>query len=148
MGRSLHIFQRARAAVRFWKGLAVAVLVIAAFVGGANYWMIRTSTMVTYRDLATVPARDVGWVLGTAPVLRNGRENLHFTTRIDAAARLYHSGKIKHLLLSGDNSRRGYDEPTEMKAALMTRGVPDSAITLDYAGFRTLDSDGARAGDF
>lgn len=27
-----------------------------------------------------------------------------------------------------------------MQAALLERGVPESAITLDYAGFRTLDS--------
>lgn len=42
--------------------------------------------------------------------------------------------------MSGDNSRKAYDEPTAMRAALDRRGVPDRAITLDYAGFRTLDS--------
>jgi SanA protein len=57
-----------------------------------------------------------------------------------AAAALYHAGKVKHLLLSGDNGRRSYDEPTEMRRALMELGVPEAATTLDYAGFRTLDS--------
>ena len=47
---------------------------------------------------------------------------------------------MKHLLLSGDNSRKGYNEPEDMKEALMAKGVPESAITLDFAGFRTLDS--------
>ena len=42
--------------------------------------------------------------------------------------------------MSGDNSRKEYDEPTAMRAALMQRGIPDDAITLDYAGLRTLDS--------
>ena len=49
-------------------------------------------------------------------------------------------GKVKHLLLSGDNRRKDYDEPTDMKLALLAQGIPESAMTLDYAGFRTLDS--------
>ena len=59
---------------------------------------------------------------------------------MDAAARAYRAGKVHQLLLSGDNGRRGYDEPTAMKKALLARGVPESALHLDYAGFRTLDS--------
>jgi SanA protein len=66
--------------------------------------------------------------------------NPHFVHRIDAAVELYRAGKVKHLLVSGDNHKHGYDEPTDMKKALLERGVPESAITLDYAGFRTLDS--------
>ncbi len=59
---------------------------------------------------------------------------------MDTAAALYHAGKVKHLLVSGDNSRKTYDEPTAMRDALIARGVPSAAITLDYAGFRTLDT--------
>ncbi len=43
-------------------------------------------------------------------------------------------------LVSGDNRLKSYNEPKQMQAALLERGVPESAITLDYAGFRTLDS--------
>jgi SanA protein len=49
-------------------------------------------------------------------------------------------GKVKHLLVSGDNHAVGYDEPSDMKQAVLALGVPESAVTLDYAGFRTLDS--------
>jgi len=42
--------------------------------------------------------------------------------------------------VSGDNHIANYNEPEEMKNELMKLGVPDSCITLDYAGFRTLDS--------
>ncbi|MEP6810047.1 MAG: ElyC/SanA/YdcF family protein, partial [Chthoniobacterales bacterium] len=60
--------------------------------------------------------------------------------RMDAAAALYREGKIRHLILSGDNRIVAYDEPKDMRAALLARGVPDSVLTLDDAGFRTLDS--------
>jgi SanA protein len=67
-------------------------------------------------------------------------ENLFFTYRIQAAAELYKAGKVDFLILSGDNNKREYNEPEEMKKALIHQGVPEQAIFLDYAGFRTLDS--------
>ena len=47
---------------------------------------------------------------------------------------------MRHFILSGDNSEVRYDETTSMREALRELGVPESATTLDYAGFRTLDS--------
>lgn len=61
-------------------------------------------------------------------------------TRLDLAAELYHAGKVRAVLLSGDNSRIGYDEPTAMRDYLVTKGVPVQAMVLDYAGFDTWDS--------
>lgn len=86
------------------------------------------------------PARRVALVLGTSPQLADGRGNHYFTARIAAAVRLYRAGTVERLLVSGDNHRAGYDEPTEMRAALLAAGIPDAAIRRDYAGFRTLDS--------
>jgi SanA protein len=78
-------------------------------------------------------------VLGTLPKV-DGRDNVFFTSRIQAAADLYKAGRLQYLIVSGDNSHLGYDEPTEMKAALIAKGVPANRIYCDYAGFRTLDS--------
>ena len=69
-----------------------------------------------------------------------GTNNLYFTYRIQAAFELFKAKKVQYLLLSGDNHVKGYDEPSDMKEALIALGVPDSCIVLDYAGFRTLDS--------
>ena len=93
-------------------------------------------------DPARLPpdAPEIGLVLGTSKRTAGGWANPHFENRIAAAARLYHAGRVKHLIVSGDNGTRGYNEPADMRAALVARGVPDSAITGDYAGFRTLDS--------
>ena len=91
-------------------------------------------------SIADLSATRVALVLGCAETLGNGRTNLYFTARMDAAATLYHAGKCRQFLVSGDNGRKDYDEPTCMAAALQVRGVPASAITLDYAGFDTLDS--------
>jgi SanA protein len=82
----------------------------------------------------------VALVLGTSNKLRNGSANPYFENRIKAAAQLYREGKVIHFILSGDNRSKYYNEPLRMKKALVSLGVPDSAITLDNAGLRTLDS--------
>jgi SanA protein len=82
----------------------------------------------------------VALVLGTSKKLSSGASNPFFENRIKAAAELYHQGKISHFIVSGDNRTISYNEPMEMKKALVELGVPDSVITLDYAGLRTLDS--------
>ena len=91
-------------------------------------------------DAARLPAVPVALVLGAAPIGPEGGPNRYFVYRLDAAAALYTAGKVKYLLVSGDNSRADYDEPTAMREGLIQRGVPAEAIYRDFAGFRTLDS--------
>lgn len=91
-------------------------------------------------ELDALPRNRVAVVLGCSRILPNGRENLFFRYRIEAAAALFAAGKVDHLLVSGDNGRPGYDEPSDMRDALVSAGVPAVRIVLDYAGFRTLDS--------
>lgn len=93
-----------------------------------------------YDDTELIPKNEVGLLLGTSPVLKSRRANLYFDYRIDAATQLYRAGKIKYILISGDNRRNNYNEPEEMKKALLGQHVPDSVIFMDYAGLRTLDS--------
>jgi SanA protein len=57
-----------------------------------------------------------------------------------AAAELYKAGKIDHVVVSGDNREKYYNEPANMRDRLVELGVPASAITRDFAGLRTLDS--------
>lgn len=93
-----------------------------------------------YSEVITIPQNNVGLLLGTSPKLKNGNNNLYFDYRILAAVELYKAGKIKYILISGDNRREDYNEPEEMKKALMQKGIPEKSIYLDYARFRTLDS--------
>lgn len=94
----------------------------------------------TYNDVIRIPTNKVGLLLGTSKYVSNGYINKYYQYRIDAAAKLYQNGKIKNILVSGDNGSTIYDEPTDMKMDLIAKGIPSSRIYLDYAGFRTLDS--------
>lgn len=94
----------------------------------------------TTTDINHIKARQVGLVLGTSRYLRNGQLNPFYQYRIEGAIKLYQQGKVKHLLLSGDNSKKNYNEPLAMQTDLLKAGIPAEAMTLDYAGLRTLDS--------
>ncbi|WP_329120846.1 SanA/YdcF family protein [Streptomyces sp. NBC_01353] len=90
------------------------------------------------RTTAEVPAQDVAVVFGAG--LWKGRPTPYLAHRLDTAAELYRAGKVKVVLVTGDNSRVEYDEPDAMRAYLTERGVPDGRIVSDYAGFDTWDS--------
>lgn len=100
----------------------------------ANRLIVNASQHLTWNAIQAVPAREVGLVLGAKP------GNRYFIRRINTAAALYHAGKVKWLLVSGDNGQKEYDEPSAMQQALIAKGVPEAAIFCDYAGFSTLDS--------
>lgn len=106
----------------------------------AKYEIDSVSQGKVYDSIEEVPERKIGLVLGCSKFLSNGRKNLYFQQRIDAAKELYFSDKVKFLLVSGDNSTKYYDEPTTMKKDLIALGVPGNKIYCDYAGLSTLDS--------
>ena len=116
-----------------------AFLFLAALVA-VNLHILAKSRQRVFSELDRLPENKVGLVLGTSKWVRSGGTNPFFRYRMEAAARLYHAKKVHHLLVSGDNRERRYNEPLEMRKSLLALGVPEHAITLDYAGLRTLDS--------
>lgn len=93
-----------------------------------------------YDSIEEIPYNDVALVLGTSKYLYDGRVNMYFKFRMDAAYELYKNGKIKFILVSGDNRHRFYNEPRQMRLDLIRLGVDKKHIFLDFAGFRTRDS--------
>jgi vancomycin permeability regulator SanA len=90
------------------------------------------------RTTADVPRTDVAVVFGAG--LWQGEPSPYLAHRLDAAAELYRSGRVRVVLVTGDNSREDYDEPDAMRTYLTEHGVPDGRIVSDYAGFDTWDS--------
>lgn len=125
------------------RSLAVAASLAACgalLAWGAQERVMAAARNRTFERLEHVPRAPTALVLGCAPRTREGRPNLYFERRMDAAAELFNSQVVQALIASGDNRRADYDEPSAMKAALVARGVPAERIHCDYAGFRTLDS--------
>lgn len=106
----------------------------------SNLWVFGLTNGRTYTKISKIPPREVALVLGTSPKMKSGASNPYFTKRMDATALLYHHGKIKKIIVSGEKSK-GYNEPLAMKNYLIYQeGVPEDIITEDPEGFNTYKS--------
>ena len=115
------------------------VCLLVGFIVYANYAATRAGEGILFDDVNDVPYRRAGLVFGCSKKLGK-RDNLYFKYRIQAAAELWHAGKVELLIVSGDNREKYYNEPVDMRNALVEAGVPFDKIVCDYAGLRTLDS--------
>ncbi|TDE04286.1 SanA/YdcF family protein [Flavobacterium sandaracinum] len=92
-----------------------------------------------FSNVNNVDDREFAIVLG-AGIKSNGTPGSYLTQRLNAALELYFSGKVKRILLTGDNSNKHYDEISVMNNYLVKKGVPQNLIFADYAGFDTYSS--------
>ncbi|WCH22366.1 SanA/YdcF family protein [Aeromonas salmonicida] len=141
-----HLLLQTRTAPRMKKFAKILLacfcllLVAAAMLLGYSEWTVSDTRHYTYDDVDAVPYNRVALVLGTSKYLIGGSSNHYFKYRIKAAAELYNNGKVDYILVSGDNATVQYNEPRQMRRALIQAGIPAKVIYSDYAGFRTLDS--------
>lgn len=131
---------RKRTIIRVFKLGSLVGIVVFFFLLSLNFWVITSTEDQVFYDVEKIPKRKVALILGTSKRTTHGEANKYFVERIDAAARLFHEGKVDHIIVSGDNRTVYYNEPRDMYNALLERKVPKGAITLDFAGLRTLDS--------
>lgn len=93
-----------------------------------------------YSDINQLPTFENGLLLGTAKYYSKGVPNLYYKYRLETAAELMKKGKIKKLLVSGDNQTPYYNEPKVMTSDLRKMGIPAKDMEQDFAGYRTFDS--------
>jgi SanA protein len=129
--------------LKFFKWL----LFMALFLVGSYYLMVYNHNRIVeesqsfiYSDVQKIPEKRAALVLGCSKYLGNGHLNYFYKYRIEATVKLFKAGKVKAIVVSGDNGNKNYDEPTQMHDDLVKAGIPSQYIQLDYAGFRTLDS--------
>ncbi len=128
---------RIRRVILFW---AAAALIAALEAVLTANWLVGKTSARIYSSVNDIPPCEVGMVLGTSEY-SNGRPNPVFAGRLQAAADLYHAGKVQLLIVSGmSRPEIFYDEIAAMKRKLLEMGVPEDAIVCDGKGLRTLDS--------
>jgi SanA protein len=127
----------------FWRiflALIIAPLIGLFVVYLINLQVASYSTNKIYKNAAEAPNdKFVAIVLG-AKVWDDGSLSHALIDRVTTGVELYRAGKVKKLLMSGDNPSAAYDEPTAMKGEAIKQGVPEADIVLDFAGRRTYDT--------
>jgi len=122
------------------KALAIAAIVVTlSFPWALRTWVHSRVQALVYSDVQSAPPMDAAVVLG-AGLWSDGSPTPVLYDRVVTAVDLYQAGRVRTLLMSGDNPSRWYNEPEAMRQLALRLGVPDRAIILDYAGRRTYDS--------
>ncbi|MES2836052.1 MAG: ElyC/SanA/YdcF family protein [Bacteroidota bacterium] len=135
------MFAQNKKRLKKWAAIVFVVLfVFFATILLCDYAVDKFAKQYVYSSVADLPYNKVGLLLGTSKNATFGGVNYYFEYRIEAAEQLFKTKKIQYLIISGDNSTDNYNEPRDMKIELVNRGIADSLIILDYAGFRTFDS--------
>ncbi|UGT63833.1 SanA/YdcF family protein [Nocardia asteroides] len=118
---------------------AVSALAVAVLVASSVGW-IRWRGAGDDHSVASVPAADVAILFGAQIYEERGVPSPYLAARLDIGRELLAAGKVKALLVTGDNSTPDHDEPTVMRDYLVRGGVPERKVALDYAGFDTYQS--------
>ena len=85
--------------------------------------IVKETKPYIYDDVQKIPAKKAALVLGCSKYLSAGRVNYFYKYRIEAAVKLFKAGKVKAIVVSGDNGSKSYDEPTQMHDDLVKAGV-------------------------
>lgn len=128
-----------------WPKVAACVslsglLALVAVVGGVVLGERHVSRVARGRifDIDTIAARPIAMVLGAKASA--GVPSSFLAARLDLALELYRRGKIRAVLVSGDNTAASQHETTVMRDYLVERGIPAEKVVEDPAGFDTYDS--------
>jgi vancomycin permeability regulator SanA len=124
--------------------LFLALFGLAVLFGGRVLLLIGASGTADAADAGEVPALKTGQhraaVVFGAGLNRDGQPSALLRDRVQASVALLRQHEVDTLLMTGDNSRTQYSEPSAMRAEAMELGVPADAIAVDYGGRRTWDS--------
>jgi SanA protein len=117
-----------------------AIISVVTIIYLCNKIIVDAAKDKLYSDVNKIPFNKVGLLLGANKYGGHGHNNPYYDYRIEAAINLLKNAKIKYIIISGDNSRKDYNEPESMRSDLIKGGIDSTKIYLDYAGFRTFDS--------
>ncbi|MEF2174910.1 MAG: ElyC/SanA/YdcF family protein [Candidatus Absconditabacteria bacterium] len=119
--------------------LSIIMIIITVFiVGGINIYIWLYSRPYIQENPNALLHTDIGLILGAA--VKGDKLSDVLKDRVDSAIKLFHDGKFSIFLVSGDNGSKYYNEVIAIRKYLLSKGVPEEKIYLDYAGFDTYDS--------
>ena len=98
-----------------------------------------TENLIISKDEALNVNPDCIIVLG-AGVRSDGSPSPMLQDRLITGIELYEEGVSDRILMSGDHTKKGYDEVNIMKSYAIDRGIPSEHIFMDHAGISTYDS--------
>lgn len=119
-----------------WRRVLAILLVGGVVLGVAPTGYALAASAGRISTVDDVPSEPVALVFGAGLDIR-GEPMPFLRARLDLARQLYAAGKVRVVLVSGDNRRANYNEPDAMRDYLIENGIPAAKVIADYAGFDT-----------
>jgi vancomycin permeability regulator SanA len=128
-----------RVALIWLAGLLLGAVI---FIYAVNRYVFLQTNHKAQNSITEIGAEEpprIAVVFG-AGVRENGEPSLALEDRIITAVELYRAGRVRKILMSGDNRFENYNEPAAMREQAIKRGVPAENVVADFAGRRTYDT--------
>ncbi|HNV44594.1 MAG TPA: ElyC/SanA/YdcF family protein [Exilispira sp.] len=122
------------------KNILCTIIILVVLFFTFDMYVSISSNKKIYKDLNSLPDKDYGVLLGTSKYTKNGKINVFYKNRIDAAKDILINDKISRIIASGDNRNFRYNEPMKMQQDLVKSGISEDRVIIDPDGFRTLYS--------
>ncbi|MDY7232370.1 SanA/YdcF family protein [Hyalangium rubrum] len=119
------------------RGLLAGAVALLVVLGLSHLVRVRYEDRIV--PLSQAPEAPVALVFG-AGLAPGGVPSAVLAQRLDTAVALWKAGRVKAVLVSGDNSDRFHDETRAMRRYLLERGLPEAAVLGDDSGLSTYDS--------
>lgn len=110
----------------------LAVIIVIVLACASPLIVVGIASAGRIHTVDTVQPHDVAIVFGAG--LDEGKPSAYLAARLEIARQLYAAGKVKVILVSGDNLTVYHNEPKAMQQWLIEQGVPADKIVEDYAG--------------
>ena len=129
-----------------WRSILILLgllLVCVVFFFSVNGYVYSRAAPKIKESITTIPVENpprIAIVFGAGLRDNNSEPSAILYDRILTAVELYRAGRVRKIVVSGDNRKKSYDEPTVMKETAINLGVPAENIIPDYAGRRTYDT--------
>ncbi len=125
----------------FWQNiryiLLLILLLIISFLA-INFYIVNFSENKIY-SVNDLPKTKI-WIVLWASVRPNWEPSDILADRLKLSKEAYKLWKISKIIVSGDNWKKNYNEPDNMKKYLIKLWVKKDDIYPDYAWFNTYDS--------
>lgn len=98
------------------KNLRLSLLILACALTSLalNYYVKLVTSNYRHSDIANVPAEPIAIVFG-AGIWEDGTPTPMLADRVQAAVDLYKTGRVRQILMTGDNSSPDYNEVKAMQ---------------------------------
>lgn len=123
-----------------WKFVgALSLILLSVFI--INFYVLEKSDKYIYSDLSKLPKKKAVLILGAQ--VHGDKLSLVLRDRVISGSKIYLSGRVDKILLSGDHGQKKYDEVNGMRKYIISnygKNISEENIFMDHAGFDTYDS--------